>query len=105
MIVHNILRLKNIKSKHRYNTTRHPKNKAALFFLDFHLCVFYSSPLSLISQWIPPNSIPFHVVMAVIVLGAPNGKCGVRGMRLTRVLVLRIQIELPFVKKALFSLV
>ena len=28
----NILRLRNIKSKHRYNTTRHPKNKAALFF-------------------------------------------------------------------------
>ena len=39
-----------------------PNKKAAPF--SFHRCVFYTSSLSLISQWISS-----HVVMVVIVLG------------------------------------
>ena len=50
--------------------------KAAPF--SFHRCVFYLSSLSLISQWILQTRtfISSHVVMVVIVLGAPSGKRG-----------------------------
>ena len=53
-----------------------PNMKAAPF--SFHRCVFYLSSLSLISQWIlrTRTFISSHVVMVVIVLGAPSGKCG-----------------------------
>ena len=53
-----------------------PNKKAATF--SFHLCVFYLSSLSLTSQWIlrTLTFISFHVVMVVIVLGAPNRKSG-----------------------------
>ena len=53
-----------------------PNKKAALF--SFHQCVFYLSYLSLISQWIlrTRTFISSHVVMVVIVLGAPSGKRG-----------------------------
>ena len=46
-----------------------PNNKAAPF--SFHRCVFYSSSVSLISQWILRirTFISSHVVMVVIVLG------------------------------------
>ena len=56
-----------------------PSNKAALF--SFHRCVFYLSSLSLISQRIlrTRTFISSHVVMVVIVLGAPSGKRGDRG--------------------------
>ena len=53
-----------------------PNKKAAPFF--FHRCVFCSSSLSLISQWIlrTRTFISSHVVMVVIVLGTPSGKSG-----------------------------
>ena len=46
-----------------------PNNKAAPF--SFHWCVFYSSSVSLIYQWILRirTFISSHVVMVVIVLG------------------------------------
>ena len=46
-----------------------PNNKAAPF--SFHWCVFYSSSVSLISQWILriQTFISSHVVMVVIGLG------------------------------------
>ena len=56
-----------------------PNKKAASF--SFHRCVFYLSSVSLISQWIcgTRTFISSHVVMVVIVLGAPSGKRGDRG--------------------------
>ena len=53
-----------------------PNKKAAPF--SFHRCVLYLSSLSLISQWIlrTRTFISSHVVMVVIVLGAPSGKRG-----------------------------
>ena len=53
-----------------------PNKKAAPFC--FHRCEFYLSSLSLISQWIlrTRTFISSHVVMVVIVLGAPRGKRG-----------------------------
>ena len=52
-------------------------NKKAAPF-SFHWCVFYLSSLSLISQWIlrTRTFISSHIVMVVIVLGAPSGKPG-----------------------------
>ena len=46
-----------------------PNNKAAPF--SFHRCVFYSSSVSLISQWILRirTFISSHIIMVVIVLG------------------------------------
>ena len=51
-----------------------PNKKAAPF--SVHRNVFYSSSLSLISQWIlrTRTFISFHVVMVVIALGAVSGK-------------------------------
>ena len=49
-----------------------PNKKAAPF--SFHRCVFYLSFLSLISQWILRTFDSSHVVMMVIVLGAPSEK-------------------------------
>ena len=54
-----------------------PNKKAAPF--SFHLYAFYLSSLSLISQWILRTQIftfSSPIVMVVIVLGAPSGKCG-----------------------------
>ena len=53
-----------------------PNKKAAPF--SVHRCVFYLQSLSLISQWIlrTRTFISSHVVMVVIVLGAPGEKRG-----------------------------
>ena len=100
----NILRLKNIKSKHRYNTTRHPKNKAAYFSRLSLVCVLFVTfkpnfPVDSSELNSFPRSYGGH--------SAKRSQRKVRrlGMRLTRVLVLRVQIGFPFVKKALSSLV
>ena len=61
--------------------------------ISLHRCVFYLSSLSLISQWIlrTRTFISSHIVMVVIVLGAPSGKPGDWGWDLNRVLVLRCE--------------
>ena len=59
------------------NTTRQQNNNKVAPF-SFHRCVYYSSFLNPISQWIlwTQTFISSHVVMAVIVLGAPSSKRG-----------------------------